>query len=495
MMNEDPNNEPLNTSSNNHNELSNRNEPIEVEAIEVNESIDTMMESEQVEVNEQVVANEEIPRNEETFSNEQTIAHEQIVATRVESQPENREEKQKKKRAYSPLVAGFLGAIIGSSTMLGGLLFFDDRNQTSGTTIGGSSRTPQEITVTNISSEDVTGVIAEAQESVVGVVNYQHASTNSADSLFGGQFQGQQGQAESTGELEAAGSGSGIVYKKSGDTAYIVTNHHVIENADAIEITLSDGTTLEATLVGSDQWSDLAVLEVDGSAIESVATLGDSDALLAGQAVIAIGNPLGFLDGTVTQGIISSAERSIDVDINSDGTPDWQMTVIQTDAAINPGNSGGALLNANGEVIGINSSKIADTSVEGIGFSIPINSALPILEQLEESGQVTRPQMGASLVDLSQISSNDRTQILNLPSDVTLGVVIAAVTEGSGASSAGLQMYDVITAIDGQAVESTVDVRKYLYNEKAVGDTITVTFFRDGQEQTASLTLQAAQDN
>lgn len=223
--------------------------------------------------------------------------------------------------------------------------------------------------------------------------------------------------------------------------------------------------------------------------------MGDSDALIAGQSVIAIGNPLGYLDGTVTQGIVSSAERSIDVDINSDGTADWEMTVIQTDAAINPGNSGGALLNANGEIIGINSSKIADESVEGIGFAIPTNSAIPILEQLEESGEVSRPQMGTSLIDLSQVSSNNRTSVLNLPSDITAGVVVSSVTEGSPAASAGLQMYDVITAIDSQSIESTVGVRKYLYNAKEAGDKIIVTYYRDGKEQTTTLTLATAQNN
>lgn len=476
--NENNDNDQLLNNRNDNEPSNNNNDPIEVEAIEVHNY---------ERINNKATENEQSAQAEEAIISKQVVVPEQ---TAIERPATDREEKQKKRKAYSPIVAGFLGAIIGSSTMLGGYWFLDNKSSSPNAAATNTSSTPQEITVTNISSEDVTAVIQEAQQSVVGVVNYQYASTSAAQSIFG------QGQpSESTGELQAAGSGSGIVYKKSGDKAYVVTNHHVIENADSIEITLSDGTTLEAKLVGSDEWSDLAVLEVDGSSIEKVAQLGDSDALLAGQSVIAIGNPLGYLDGTVTRGIVSATERSIDVDVNSDGTPDWEMTVIQTDAAINPGNSGGALLNANGEVIGINSSKIADASVEGIGFSIPINSALPILTQLEEDGKVIRPQMGAALVDLSQISSADRTSVLGLPSDVTAGVVIASVSEGTGAASAGLQMYDVITEIDGKAVESTVDVRKYLYNEKSVGDTIKITYYRDGKEQTTTLTLKAADNS
>ena len=185
------------------------------------------------------------------------------------------------------------------------------------------------------------------------------------------------------------GTGSGVIYKKAGNKAYVVTNQHVVEGATHLEVTLTDGTKIPAKLLGGDIWTDLAVLEIDTNHVKKIAEFGNSDVLKMGEPVMAIGNPLGTtFSGSVTQGIISGINRTIPVDINQDGIMDWQAEVLQTDAAINPGNSGGALINIAGQLIGINSMKIAQSAVEGIGLSIPINYAKPIISDLEQFGVV-----------------------------------------------------------------------------------------------------------
>jgi len=189
----------------------------------------------------------------------------------------------------------------------------------------------------------------------------------------------------------------------------------------------------------------------------------------------------------VTTGVVSGKDRSVPVDLNGDGTEDWQQEVLQTDAAINPGNSGGALVNLAGELIGINSMKIAQSSVEGLGFSIPINSAIPIIEELEKNGEMKRPTMGISLADLTDVPAFYQQQTLKLPAEVTTGVVITDVMNNSAASKAGVQQYDVI--VDGQKIETAIDLRKHLYNEKKIGDQLTLKVYRQGKLVELSLTL------
>ena len=204
------------------------------------------------------------------------------------------------------------------------------------------------------------------------------------------------------------GTGSGVIYKKQGDKAYIVTNHHVVEGAEELEITFDDGRKTEGKLVGSDMWTDLAVIEIDAKLVKTVVEFGDSDALKRGETVIAIGNPLGLgFSGSVTVGVVSGKDRSIPIDFDENGTVDWYADVLQTDAAINPGNSGGALINLAGQLIGINSMKISEATVEGIGLAIPINLAIPIIEQLEKHGEVNRPTMGVTLLDLQASRHNN----------------------------------------------------------------------------------------
>lgn len=231
------------------------------------------------------------------------------------------------------------------------------------------------------------------------------------------------------------------------------------------------------------------MLEVDGASIDTVAKFGTADELAVGETVLAIGNPLGLdFANTVTKGIISGLNRTVEVDTNKDGQADWITEVLQTDAAINPGNSGGALVNSNGEVIGINSMKIAQGAVEGIGFAIPADAALPIMEQLETNGEISRPLIGISTASLNQVPPQYRYEI-NLPEDIKGGMVVADVQSGSPADAAGLQQFDVITKINGQEVTSILELRKYLYSETNIGDEIEIEYIRDGERQTTNIKL------
>lgn len=275
-----------------------------------------------------------------------------------------------------------------------------------------------------------------------------------------------------------------------GNRAFIVTNYHVIEGAEKLEVTLADGTKVPAKVRGGDIWTDLAVLEIDGSHVKKVAEFGDSSALKQGEPVIAIGNPLGLeFSGSVTEGIVSGLERTVPVDIDQDGVEDWQAEVIQTDAAINPGNSGGALINLAGQVVGINSMKISQEAVEGIGFSIPINYAEPIINSLEKYGKIQRPAMGVTLRNVNEISAYHQQETLKLPSNVKDGVMIEQVLPNSPADKAGLKELDVIVQLDDQKIHDILGLRKYLYNNKKTGDTITVKFYREGKLKTTTVKL------
>ncbi len=240
------------------------------------------------------------------------------------------------------------------------------------------------------------------------------------------------------------GTGSGIIISADG---YIVTNNHVIDGASAVKVTLNTGSEYEAKVIGSDSRTDLAVLKIKPDETLTVATLGDSSQIQVGERAIAIGNPLGMeFFGSVTQGIISAVNRSITVDNRT-------MSVIQTDAAINEGNSGGALVNAYGQIIGINSVKIASSSVEGMGFAIPISEAKPIIEDLINHGYVKgRPVLG--------ISARDVTRDMASRQGWPLGVQVMSTQVGSGAEIAGLQQGDIITKADGKDVKSFDDLTK-----------------------------------
>lgn len=318
---------------------------------------------------------------------------------------------------------------------------------------------------------DLTTMIEHATPTVVGI--------ESVGENFLGLFPQQSG-----------GTGSGVIYKLTTEKAYIVTNHHVVEGANEVRVVLSTGERLDAQILGTDPYTDLAVVEVDKGPIEKAITFGDSDLTKVGEEVIAIGNPLGLdLSGSVTKGIISGKERMIPIDLSGNNQADWQVEVMQTDAAINPGNSGGALLNTQGHLIGINSMKIAESSVEGIGFTIPINEAIPIIEELESTGQVRRAFLGIEAYSLMEVPRDRWQETLNLPEDVEAGVVLNAVVPGSPADDAGLQALDVIVELDETPVANMIDLRKYLYQEKQPGETILVTYYRDQTIQTTEFEL------
>src|SRR5690625_936136 len=217
-------------------------------------------------------------------------------------------------------------------------------------------------------------------------------------------------------------------------------------------------------------FSDLAVLRMDSTEVDTIVEMGSSEVLKVGEPAIAIGNPLGHMfSGSVTLGVISGTQRTIPVDFDMDGRADWQAEVIQTDAAINPGNSGGALINIDGQLIGINSMKINQTIAQGIGFAIPIDTAKPIIQELEETGSVTRPFLGVEIYSLEEVPKAEWGNTLNLPDSIAGGVYIWSIEPRSPARSAGLKRLDVITEFAGEEIIDILDLRKILYQEKEIG--------------------------
>ncbi|MGM0840171.1 MAG: S1C family serine protease [Bacillota bacterium] len=321
-------------------------------------------------------------------------------------------------------------------------------------------------TTVSTGSGDVANIVEDASESIVGIVNYQQQNNMG------------------TSQAAQAGTGSGVLFKKDGDSAYIITNNHVIEGASKIEVSLHDGEKTNAELVGADPLTDLAVLKIDEKYADNLLEVGDSSALRAGEQVIAIGNPLGLdLSRTVTQGIVSAVDRTIPVQTSKGES---ELNVIQTDAAINPGNSGGALLNSKGELIGINSAKISNSGVEGLGFAIPSKDFQPIVKEIIETGKVERPYIGIGMTNLTDVP---RQYLKDLPSEVEAGVIVANIDKTSAAAEAGIKEGDVITELNGQSVADVADLRRQLYADLKVGDQIDLTIFRGGEEMTISLTL------
>lgn len=343
---------------------------------------------------------------------------------------------------------------------------------------------------------------------------------------------------QSADDLENASLGSGVIFEKKNGKAHIITNAHVVENAGSLQIVMVNGEKKEAKIVGMDTITDLAVLEVDDKDIDTVAKIGTSADLQEGETVIAVGNPLGLSD-SLTDGIVSNLKRIIPVSLSQDGTYDWEEEVIQISAPINPGNSGGGLFNLDGEVVGINSMKIADMGVEGIGFAIPIDDAMPVVKQLLADGKVPRPYLGVYAIDLASYldtqqsagqadsgdgGSGDGSGGTDLPAvpgdpggdgssdspnssdsaqpDAPAPVVPDGVTNGvlvleavGPAKEAGLKLNDIIVGLDGKPIDSMMELRKYLYNSKKIGETLTVTYYRDGKKQELGVKLAEKSDD
>lgn len=283
-------------------------------------------------------------------------------------------------------------------------------------------------------------------------------------------------------------TGTGFVYKKTGGKGYIMTNNHVVDDANNVKIIYSNGTTTTADILGKETYSDIAVLTVKDDTVLSVVSLGDSTKMRLGDTVFTIGSPLGSeYSGTVTRGILSNKDRLVAVSLTSGSTSDWIMKVLQTDAAINPGNSGGPLLNINGEVIGINSLKLVENEIEGMGFAIPIEDAIYYAEILEKGEKISRPYIGIGMLDISNPYSL-RYYGINIDSSVTSGVVITEVEKNSPAYKAGLQKGDVIYQINDEDVNSIAEFRYVLYKSRP-GDTITLKYYRGADKKSVNVKL------
>ena len=368
------------------------------------------------------------------------------------------------------ILISFFSGVLGTFTTLQ-----LSQKQNSGTT---TTTTVSKTAVKNENS--TTQAVDKVKDAVVSVITY---SSNSQNSLLGSDETDTDTNAE-----QVYSEGSGVIYKKEGNTAYLVTNTHVINGAKKVDIRLADGTKVPGEIVGYDTYSDIAVVKIAADKVTTVAEFGDSSQLTVGETAIAIGSPLGSeYANTVTQGIVSSLNRN--VSLKSEDGQAISTNAIQTDTAINPGNSGGPLINIQGQVIGITSSKIASnggTSVEGLGFAIPANDVKNIIKQLEKDGKVTRPALGIHMVNLTNLSTAD-LQKLKLPDNVTSGVAVRSVQKNMPANG-HLQQYDVITKIDDTKISSTTELQNALYSH-SIGDEMTVTYYRNGKEEKTTIKL------
>lgn len=313
---------------------------------------------------------------------------------------------------------------------------------------------------TNANSTDGTAMSVQQIASVVSpsVVAITTEQMSGSQTWFGGYY-------------VQSGAGSGVIISQDG---YILTCAHVVSGATSIKVQLDSGDTYDATIVGSDSTSDIAVIKIEATGL-TPAVIGDSDALAVGETVVAVGNPLGTLSNSVTDGIISALNREVTVEDND-------MTLMQTSASISPGNSGGGLFNANGELIGIVNAKSSYSEAEGIGFAIPINSAMSIAQELIQNGSVARPALGVKIYDVQDAATAQQLGVGNT------GVYVVELTAGGGAEAAGVQVGDRIIAVDDTAVSSTNDIKSYL-KDKNVGDTVNLQVERDGKVQTLAVTL------
>ncbi|MDW3879778.1 S1C family serine protease [Staphylococcus saprophyticus] len=366
------------------------------------------------------------------------------------------------------LVAGIIGALIVlgvgrlmESTVLdnGG----SDVNEASNHNSGGNT-----LDGKSDKYDSVNQMINDVSPAIVGVINMQKAQ-NLNDLLKG-----------KSNKSQEAGVGSGVIYQKNNGSAYIVTNNHVIDGASEIKVQLHNSKQVDAKLIGKDALTDMAVLKINDSKGTKAIDFANSSKVKTGDSVFAMGNPLGLeFANSVTSGIISASERTIDTQTSAGSN---KVNVLQTDAAINPGNSGGALVDINGNLVGINSMKIASEQVEGIGFAIPSNEVKVTIKELVENGKIERPSIGIGLLNVSEIPEQYKDQLKTSRKD---GLYIAKVDGNNG-----LKEGDIITQIDDKKVKEDTDVRSYLYANKKPGDTVNLTVERNGKEQNIKVTLK-----
>lgn len=368
------------------------------------------------------------------------------------------------------VLVGFFSGILGSLV----ILQFNQKQEI-------TKQNSTGITQTAVKNENsTTQAVDKVKDAVVSIITYSGNSQNS--------FIGTDDTDIDSNTEQVNSEGSGVIYKKEGESAYLVTNTHVINGAKKVDVRLTDGTKVPGEIVGFDTYSDIAVVKISSEKVSTVAEFGDSSQLAVGETAIAIGSPLGSeYANTVTQGIVSSLNRH--VSLKAEDGQAISTNAIQTDTAINPGNSGGPLINIQGQVIGITSSKIASnggTSVEGLGFAIPANDVINIIKQLEKDGKVTRPALGIHMVNLTNLSTAD-LQKLKLPDNVTSGVAVRSVQKNMPANG-HLQQYDVITKVDDTKISSTTELQNALYSH-SIGDEMTVTYYRNGKEETTKIKL------
>lgn len=370
--------------------------------------------------------------------------------------------KQKVKKPKKPASKGFVAAMLIVSILCSAALGFgggylaNNMNKTSSGSININKVEASNTSSSGKSTANTTSdIVKKTADSVVEIAT-EGVKTGS----FAQQY-------------VVKGAGSGVIISEDG---YIITNHHVIEGANSVTVTLRDGnTSYTAAVIGSDSDNDIALLKVDAKGL-TPATFGDSSKLAVGDYVVAIGNPLGELGGTVTDGIISALARDVTIE-------DQNMTLLQTNAQISPGNSGGGLFNANGELIGIVNAKDSATEVEGIAFAIPINNVLDIIDDLKSYGYVTgKIDLGMQLTD---ITSKDTAFYYGVNQT---GCYVLSVTRGSNAETAGFTTGDLITKVNGTSVSTSADVEKALENSK-VGDNVKFTVYRNGTTKDLSLIL------
>lgn len=367
------------------------------------------------------------------------------------------EPPRKKRGVGKKVLAGVLALVLVAAVSFGGgFAGYLVASKNGGQTVMYQAASGGSATSTSSTGGSLSDVASAVTPSVVVVTTEQIVT----DNYFWG------------GQQVLSGAGSGVILTTDG---YIVTNYHVVEGAQQITVTLHDDSTYTATVVGSDQQSDIALLKIDATGL-TPAVLGDSDSVQVGEVVIAVGNPMGTLGGTVTDGIVSALNRDISVEGN-------EMTLMQTSAAISPGNSGGGLFNTNGELIGIVNAKYSDEDAEGLGFAIPVNTMKTVVQDLLENGYVTgRPALGITVITVGDVQTAMQYGVSSL------GVYVNSVDEGSGAEAAGMKAGDRIVSIGTQLVESTDDVTNALksYN---VGDVVEVQVDRGRELITLQVTL------
>lgn len=281
-------------------------------------------------------------------------------------------------------------------------------------------------------------------------------------------------------------TGTGFVYKNENGKGYILTNNHVIESADAVRVVFTNNNSVEAKIVGSDKYADIAVLTVDSKNVLSVASIGNNSSSRIGDTVFAVGAPIdsSAYSWTVTRGILSGKDRMVEVSLNNSSVSDWVMSVLQTDAAINSGNSGGPLSNSNGEVVGITSMKLASSQIEGMGFAIPIEDALWYAEKFEKGESIERPYLGVSMYNLSDI-------LIRVDAPVTSGVYIDKVESSSPADEAGLKSGDIIVKLGDADITSLAFLKYQLYKHN-VGDTVSISYYCGSELKTTNIHLSKA---